>query len=273
MSDQNVPQNTSLPEVSYANYTNPPQPSVPATPEVVMSTPQTLTNIFFEPTRTFTALRDRPRFLVAALITTLAFGAFYLLFINRVGYENIARARVEAANPDISTEDMDKQMTIQTNPIVKAFTYAGPLIGFPIYFALGGLLYLLGVMAMGKSMSFKQAVSVWTYSGYPPLLIAMLANILILFLKSSDTIDPAKDANGLVHANLSLLVDRVANPTIATLLGGFDLFQIFGMVLAAIGLRVVGKMSNGSAWTIVLVLYIIGVLFKVIVSTFTKTAM
>jgi len=267
MNDQNV----SLPEVSYTNQVMTPPTS--AAPEVVMSTPQTLANIFFEPTRTFTALRDRPRFLVAALITTLMVGIFSTAFISKVGYENIARARIEASNPDMSPEDMDKAVAIQSNPIIKTLAYAGPLIGFPIYFALGGLLYLLGVMAMGKSVSFKQAVSVWTYSGYPPLLIAMIANILILFLKSSDTIDPAKDASGLVHANLSLLVDRVANPTIATLLGSFDLFQIFGMVLAAIGLRVVAKMSNGSAWTIVLVLYIVGVLFKVIVSTFTKTAM
>lgn len=270
MSDQN----TSLPEVSYANHANQ-SPTTPAAPEVVMSTPQTLANIFFEPTRTFTALRDRPRFLIAALIMTLAFTAFMLLFNNKVGYENVARARAEAQlGADAAPEDVEKSIAVQTKPIVKWITVASqPLIGFPIYFALGGLLYLVGVMAMGKSVSFKQAVSVWTYAGYPPLLVKMIANILILFLKSTDAIDPAKDANGLVHANLSLLVDRLAHPTLATMLGAFDLFQIFGMVLAAIGLRVVGKLSNGSAWTIVLVLYIIGVLFKVIVSTFTKTAM
>ena len=39
-------------------------PNTPATGEE-MSTAETLTGIFFEPSRTFVALRARPRFLVA----------------------------------------------------------------------------------------------------------------------------------------------------------------------------------------------------------------
>jgi len=46
----------------------PPFAPTPPPPTVEMSTPQTLTSIFFEPGRTFEALRSRPRFLIAGLI-------------------------------------------------------------------------------------------------------------------------------------------------------------------------------------------------------------
>jgi hypothetical protein len=63
-----------------------------------------------------------------------------------------------------------------------------------------------------------------------------------------------------------LLIDGTANPLLATVLATFDIFLIWGWILAAIGLRHTTKLSSGSAWAVVLIFAIIGTLFRIVMS-------
>ncbi len=242
-----------------------------------MSTPQTLTGIFFEPGRTFEALRVRPRFLVAALILLVTFMLFQVLFIQRIGgYEAFVRGQIEASprTAELPPDQKEQAIELQTKPVFKALGYLSPLIGVAVFVAAGAALYLLGAMAMGRGLSYKQALAVWTYSALPPALIMMVANLILLFVKAPDDIgDIARASRGLVHANFSLLVDGTAHPVLATLLGSIDLFKIYGLFLAALGLRKVARMPAGSAWTIVLIITLLGVLFAVAIAMLTGTVM
>ncbi|MEJ7619169.1 MAG: YIP1 family protein, partial [Pyrinomonadaceae bacterium] len=141
----------------------------------VLSTPQTLSGIFFEPGPVFESFRSRPRFLVAALIITLAITTFQFLFIQRVGYENIARAQMESRAPDMDPAQREQVIEQQSGPFFKALAYLTPLIGVCLIFLIGGALYLLGTLAMGKSINYRQALAVWAYSSLPPSLLIMLA--------------------------------------------------------------------------------------------------
>ena len=231
-----------------------------------MSVGQTLTSIYFEPTRTFESLRARPRFLVATIIAIVAIMAFFTLFYQRVGQEKITRAAIETSprTAQLTPEQREQQIQMQSKPIVKAFGYLGPIIGIAVFFAAGAALYLLGVMLMGGKISYKKSLSVWAYSSLPPTLIAMALNIILLFIKSEDSYDIVQASRGgLVQANLSFLVDPKASPAVWTILSSIDVFQIYGMILAAIGLRILGKLSSGSAWGIVITLSLIGVVLKV----------
>jgi hypothetical protein len=58
-------------------------------------------------------------------------------------------------------------------------------------------------------------------------------------------------------------------PVLATLIGTFDVFFIWGWILAAIGLRITNRLSSGSAWAVVLILGLIGTLFRVIGAFFS----
>lgn len=256
--------------MSDMNTPTPPSDSTGAPPHVsphtadaaTMSTAETLSSIFFEPARAFEALRARPRFLIAAIITILAFMTFYILFVQRLGAETIARAQIESRSPDMTPEQMEQTLSIQRNPFVQAITYASFPLVFAIIFAAGGGLYLLGAMAMAKSISYKQAISVWVYSTLPPTLISSLLNIMLLFLKSKEDIDPAAVNQGLARANLALLVNPKEQPVLATVLGSFDLFQFYGLFLAALGLRKIARLSSGAAWGIVLLIWLVGVLAR-----------
>ena len=250
-----------------SDMNTPMPPSAPVSPHMAdaatMSTTETLSGIFFEPARTFEALRARPRFLIAGIITILAFMAFYILFVQKLGAETIARAQIESRSPDMTPEQLEQALSIQRNPMVQAITYASFPLVFVVIFAAGGGLYLLGSMAMAKSMSYKQAISVWVYSTLPPTLVFSLVNILLLFLKSKDDIDPAAVNQGLARANLALLVNPKEQPVLATVLGSFDLFQFYGLFLAALGLRKIARLSSGAAWGIVLLIWAVGLLVRV----------
>jgi hypothetical protein len=45
-------------------------------------------------------------------------------------------------------------------------------------------------------------------------------------------------------------------------LGSFDVFAFYGLFLAALGLRKVAKMSSGTAWTIVLTIWLVGTIIR-----------
>ena len=244
----------------------PPLPVAPAAPADTMSTPQTLTGIFFEPGRVFESLRHRPRFLVAALVIVIAFFAYYISYIQKVGYENLITAELNSGTrgQQMSAEDRERSIHVQMNPAIKALRYGGPIITLALFFSIGGALYLLGVMLVGKSLTYKQALSVWTYSSLPPTLLIMLLNIILLFIRTpDDDLGIVRGQGGLVHANPGLFIDGHAAPMLASAAAGFDLFAFYGLFLAALGLRKVGRLSSGSAWGIALGLWLLGMILKI----------
>jgi hypothetical protein len=60
---------------------------------------------------------------------------------------------------------------------------------------------------------------------------------------------------------------------LATALGSLDLFALYGLFLAALGLRKVARLSSGSAWAIVLGLWLLGVVARTIGSSALGTPM
>src|ERR1700682_1352882 len=73
----------------------PPAPAQPPPEGPTISTMETITGIFFEPSRVFQALRDWPRFLAATIICIVAYMAFQITFTQKVGYERVVRESVE----------------------------------------------------------------------------------------------------------------------------------------------------------------------------------
>jgi hypothetical protein len=238
-----------------------------------MTTVETLTGIFFEPGRTFESLRARPRFIAAAAITAILTCVFTITFFQRAGYENVMRAAIENSprSDQMSPEQKERALAIYANPAVKAINYVSPLIAVAAIYAAGAALYLLGVMLMGRSISYLQALSVWTYSSFAPSVLAILVSLVLLFLKSQDELETMQPGRSLARANLGILVDPKASPVLAALLGSFDIFVFYGLFLAALGLRKVARLSAGAAWGIALGLWLVGIILKIALAAATGT--
>lgn len=232
-----------------------------------MSEAATLGNIFFAPAETFTDLRRKPRFILALLTMIVLTTAFQFLFVNKLGEERVRSFTLEQMekNPQMqsaSAEDKQRgvEMGMKISGIVRYLFPVFMLVGV----AIGALFYWGAGKAMGGEGSFLHALSAFVYSSFPPTVIAMLANILILFLKSADDIDLADSQRGLLHANPGLFLDGKAMPVLTTLVSTLDFFQIWGWILAAIGLQKLMKLSKVASWTIVLILALIGLAFRIV---------
>ena len=250
------------PRPSEAIVTDPPQ----------MSEVSTLLGIFMEPGRVFEDLRRKPRFILGAVIIALLMTAYGFGLYYKVGEKAVRSMVAEQIEKSPQTASMpaeQKNGMIEMNmSIQKYIRYAIPIFVF-ISFVVGGLLYFLGSKAFGGNGGFMHAVSVWIYSSIPPTVVAMIANFIVLALKTSDEIDLASSQRGVIQANPSFLIDGKAQPVLATIIGTLDLFMIWGWILAAIGMRITNRISSGSAWGIVIIFALLGVLGRVVGAFFS----
>lgn len=231
-----------------------------------MSTPETLANIFFDPGATFAALRARPRFLVAALLIIAFTILVTALLFQKVKFEDVVRQAIEN-NPrtsQMTAEQKQQAIEMQSKPVFKYIGLSAPAAGTAAVLAAGAGIYLLGVMLMGGRMSYKQALSVWTYSSFAPAVLGTILAVIMLFLKSPDDLDFNRPGAGLLVTNVGAFLDSKSSPILRAALSWLDLFTFYGMYLAATGLRIVGRLSSAGAWTVVLALWFIGILFSVV---------
>lgn len=235
--------------------------------EPQMSEVATLGNVFIEPGRTFEDLRRKPRFILAFLIIAAISTAFLLVFQQKVGEDEMRRfmrAQQEKSSQMQSASEEQKQQAVNIGmTFQKVVTYAFPLF-IAVGFLIGGLLYWLGIKAMGGSARFTHGLSVFVYSALPPGVVSGIANFIILVMKPAEEIDIASSQRGLVRANPTLFFDGKDMPVLTTLISAVDIFVIWGLVLAAIGLRKVGGISKGASWAVVLIIFLIGMTFRVI---------
>ena len=230
-------------------------PNTPAT-GAEMSTAETLTGIFFEPSRTFEALRSRPRFLVAGLLLLILACLVTVLLYTRVDMGQYIRDRIDRSPQAAQLSDAQKDLQVKMG---KNLGMLAIPVSVPIIFAGGAALYLLGVLAFGGSISYKKALAVWIYSSVPPSVLGALIAILVLFLKSPDSIDPEH----MVATNPAVLLGEDSSKILVAVLSQFDLLRFYGMFLAALGLRKVAKISSGQAWGVVIALWAIGALLRI----------
>lgn len=231
------------------------QPAEPAQ----MSEAATLGNVFFDPGETFEDLRRKPRFVMAMILMIVVFSAFQIAFVEKIGLKKIVSARLETNSRVQQMPEADKRQLIeqQSSPVVKYITYGSSPVVMIIALFIGGLLYWFGISAVGGKTSFLRATSVWVYSSFPPTVVAMIANFIVLFLKPVDDIDLAGSQQGLIAANPTMFIDLKSHPALNTLVSAIDLFAIWGLVLAAIGMSRVGKISSGASWAVVLTISLV----------------
>ena len=237
----------------------PPPPPLAETPAVAgetMSTPATLSGIFFEPGRVFEALRVRPRFLIAGIILLLLTCSVVAVLYMRDDMGEVIREQMMKSPQAAQLPPDQIEQRVKIGKIAGAVIF--PAI-VPVSIAAGAALYLLGVMAFGGTVSYKESLAVWVYSALPPGVLATIIAILVLFLKSPEQIDP----NRLLVTNPGAFMGSDASPVLVTTLAQFDLLKLYGLFLAALGLRKVAKMSSGSAWGVVLSWYVIFAVLKI----------
>ena len=235
-----------------------------------MSEAASLGNVFIEPGNVFEDMRRKPRFVLASLIMIVLLSVFQVIFIEKVGLEEIVRARIESSKStrDMSADQKDAIIKQQSGPVAKYITYGVTPVAVVLTFLIGALLYWGLSNAMGGSSTFSGGLSVWAYSGLAPGIVFFIGNLAVLLLKPIEEIDVAHSQNGMLKASFAFFIDANSHPILSALIGAFDVFTIWGWILAAIGLQRVAKISSGAAWAVVLIVGAVGVMLKTVPAFF-----
>jgi Yip1 domain len=257
----------------------PPPPTLRIPVEPSMSTTRSLTNIFFAPARVFDSFRDvttftpaAVRFLVAAAIIVVAMVAYNVIYLARIGPQNIARASIEVYPKwaVLPSEQKEQILQVQGSPALIAITRAigfGKLIIFTLAsLPLGALIYWLGGLIFKSKIKYMQALLVWTYAVFAPTVLWLLANTLVLLIHPPTTsMGIMTGANGVIHANLGALfnVPMLPIPVSVVALSALDLFEFYGLALAMVGLRRVARIPWLGSFGIVIFVWMLGVVWHI----------
>jgi hypothetical protein len=260
-----------------------PEPAPGEKAPAPMPPAERLTRVFYEPEPVFNNLRHYPRWLGAFLILAFFTALYQIALLQRLGPERFADDRTNRIldgglfqSEKLTPEDF-RRISIEqakAGAAVEKITAPFWTIGgtFLVMLFLAGL-YLLGVLAFGGRMNFWQALSVAAYGSLPPVVIATVLNLILLYVQSPDDIVPYRaQQRGLARADLGILLSPVARPILYTFASSIGLFSLYGWWLSVTGLKHTGeKISGGSAWTIALILWLLGVVIMMVIAMLLPT--
>jgi hypothetical protein len=235
-----------------------------------MSFPAKLAGIFFEPSNVFRNLRWHPRWLAALVLSALLSYAYSTAFAQRLGADRIVSFTTDKVvaqfniPPEQAAQMKETQIADAKSPGRIAGNAVTTFVGAFVLAAVFGALYLLLVLLFGGRLGFWQGLSVAVWASLPPIVIGRVLSLVLLFLKDPDDIHPILGQGGLVTDNLGALVKPAEHPVLFGLLSAFGVLAFYHLWLTATGLRHASeRLSKGSAWTIAIIFWLIGVLFAV----------
>ncbi len=210
-----------------------------------------LTGVFFEPTKAFTDIAERPRWFVPLLLVILATVAFYVTYGQHDGWRSFAEeqmqsnARMQQQMSQLSPEQRERSMNLQLK-VMPIMYYVGPVFGMPLAYLFGSLI-LLGVASgiMSAGVKFKQIFAIECYAGLTAV-VAKILGIVVIFLKSPEQFNLM---NPLAFNPAAFMDPKTTSKFLYTIASGCDLFIFWGMLLTAIGLKAAAgkRLSFGGA--------------------------
>jgi hypothetical protein len=223
-----------------------------------------LSGVFFEPSKTFADIAERPTWLVPLVLVILAALAYTFAIGQRIGWERVIDQQMQSRMAQMS--DQQRAAVEQAKPMqVKIAQVAGyffAVIGAPLYYLIAsGVLLLIVNGIMSAGIKFKQVFAILCYSGIPGILMIVLT-IISMYMKSNP--DDFNMQNPLPFNLAWLMPADTPLKFLHSIAGSIDLFSIWAMLLIATGLKAAGgkKLTFGGGLTAVMVPWAIFVVVK-----------
>lgn len=207
-----------------------------------------LVRVLFSPGEVFERLREKPVWLVPAIVLGI-FGTVigYLFVPFRLASMAGQMARAAAQNPGAPA---------QIEAFTRGFVFATPIFVLIILLIVTGVLWLLVTLLAGGEARFKTLLCVATYTALPSLLL-QVATLVVLKMKGVESVTSPLDLQPPL--GLNLLTPNVTG-FLAGVLASINPFTIWGMVLTAVGVQVTQRTSKGAAYTVAITAMMLGVL-------------
>jgi hypothetical protein len=203
--------------------------------------PADLIEIFYAPSAVFARRSDGKfglPYLALLIIGIVLFFATKNLFQPVVDAE-IARSLAQAAARNKMTPEQLASATSLAHTIGSFGLIAFYLIA---PFLVGLWIWVAGSLARAPKIG-TVAIMIATFSIYPRLVGSIVGAVLAAVLPESSLTSAAA-----VSVSPARFVDPTTSPGLYALLGRFDLFILWGVVLIAIGVQAAGRATKKQAW-------------------------
>lgn len=205
-----------------------------------------LVNIFLEPAKVFADLKERPTFLLPALIMIGLGVAVMLSYHMSVDPEWFTDHMLRMTGRDMSPAELEQTRQVLPGARVSGYIGAvGVLVMTAIMLLVMGLYYLLAGKITGNALTFRHGVSLGAWSSMPMVLSTLVVLIGVL------TMSPQTDLNSLRLTFVDpLIVQLPYDHAWSSLAKAVDLLTLWAVALAALGWRIWGRTGWGQAITV-----------------------
>jgi Yip1 domain len=260
--------------------TNPSAPPLPQPPShplefvqqpAALSEAERLIDTFIAPRKTFTDLRRSASWWAPFLLITIVSLSFSYVVDQKVGFRKVAENllqlqpkqadRVERLPADQRETAMERQASI-----TKFISYGIPVVALGIYAVFAGVLFATLKFGASADIKYKALFALIVYTRLPELLRALLAILSLLAGVSSDGFN----IQNPVAVNPGYFIDPSGSAVLRALLTPLDVFNIWVLVLTAIGITCISKVKPGTAFAVVFGWFALVVLAGVAIAAATS---
>lgn len=215
-----------------------------------------LAEIFYAPRAVFARRRDGKFGLAYVGLLILGVAIFYA---TRSLVQPIIDAEISRQMAIMATKpNMTPEAIASATSIAHTIASVGIVAFFLVIpFLVGLFIWIIGKLAKVEAVG-DTAIMIAVFSLFPRLLGSVVGAVLAAMLP---------DASLTSAASLSLSPARFIDPShtaIVALLGRFDLFILWGVVLIAVGMQAAARATKNQAWATAIGVWVIGSFFPLL---------
>lgn len=213
-----------------------------------------LIGVLFAPAKTFASIREKPTWLVPMLVLLLISAGVLVAIFQEADFGAMIQEQMAAQGRQGSAmSDEQQQMAERWGMGCVAVTaIGGPLV---IWLIVAGIYMVFNLF--GGELRYPVSLSVLLY-GSMPAGIAGLLSIPVILARDEMSMSELQSGRFL-QSNLGFLAPEGASAALTALLSAFDLFSLWGVVLLIIGYHAAARVKKGTAATVVIALWLLGV--------------
>jgi hypothetical protein len=211
-------------------------------------------DIFYQPAQVFERRRDGQFGMALFAYVIISIILFFALHngLAPVIDAEVAKAAAAAAakNPQLTSDQLASMQGTMEKFGAVAF-----VIFLPIGIFIAGFILWIASKIVGAGVAFAGAMMVATYSQFPRIVETVLNAIQGLLLPGEMI-----SSRYSVQMGPARFLDPHANPFLLAVLGGLDLFTIWVIVLMAIGISVVARVSRSTGAMAAIILWFVSLI-------------
>src|SRR4051794_16783037 len=227
-----------------------------------------LIGVLVAPAKTFQSIAARPTWAVALIVLALLGAGIGQLINARTDQRQMIEKQMAKFGQHLSPEELDKavQRAEHPSPVLRGLSVVTSLVFQTLIYLVPAALFFIFFKLAGSELSFKAAFSTYLYS-VVPVAVGILLSIPVVL--SRRTIQPVDAMTGrLLASSPSFFLPEGTSMALRGALSSFDLFNLWSVVLAVVGYRIVARVSTTAAVAAAAVLFLIGMGLRVLAASF-----